>query len=152
VPFATAQIVAGALIGGTLVFAAIAFVIGWGQPPGDETLGFMAVGFSVIALIASFVATAVVTNQQLGSPRSGAVSTLGLFAVYQTRVIVRAALLEGAAFFCCIAYLSTRVWWTLATALVLVAVMALFFPTRGRFDDWVRGQRERHAFDSTAGA
>jgi hypothetical protein len=71
-----------------------------------------------------------------------------LFGVFNTRVIIRAALLEGGAFFCCIIYMSSQLWWTLATALGLLAVMAIFFPTRGRFDDWVREERELRAFDN----
>jgi hypothetical protein len=154
VEFSTAQVIAGALISGSLVFAAVAFVIGWGQPVGDPLLAYMAVGVSIIDLFASFVVPAIGTNQNLKTlgRQDGAVSTLDLFGVFQTRLIVRFALLEGAAFFCCIAYLSTRLWWSLATALVLIAMMAVVFPTRGRFDDWVRQQRELRSFDSSPNA
>jgi hypothetical protein len=150
VPFQTVQIIAAALIVGPLIFAGIAYGATIGQPPGDALLGYIAVGFSAMALVMSLVIPGVVISQKLrtlGGQGSG-IPTAAFFAAYQTQVIVRSALLEGAAFFCCIAYMSTRLWWTLGTALVLLAVMAVFFPTRSRFDDWVRQQRELGAFDT----
>ncbi len=150
VPFQTVQIVAAALVGGPLIFAGTAYGATIGQPPGDALLGYIAVGFSAMALMMSFVIPGVVIAQKLRASggQSGPIPTAAFFAAYQTQVIVRSALLEGAAFFCCIAYMSTRLWRTLGTALALLAVMAVFFPTRGRFDDWVRQQRELGAFDA----
>ncbi|HET6326049.1 MAG TPA: hypothetical protein VFG04_15335 [Planctomycetaceae bacterium] len=149
VPFQTVQIIAAALIVGPLVFAGIAFVSNLGQAPGDETLGYIAVGFSALALIMSLVIPKIATNQKLRTlgVQGSEVTTTALFAAFQTQVIIRSALLEGAAFFCCVAYMATHVWWTLGTALALLAVMAVFFPTRGRFDDWVREQRELRSFE-----
>jgi hypothetical protein len=154
VAFLTVQIVAAAMIAGTLIFACIAFVIGLGQQPGDPTVAYLAVGFSVIALIASFVASTIVTNQRLRilGKTGRELSVMELFAVFQTKVIVRSALLEGAAFFCCVAYLGSSLWWALATALVLIALMAVIFPTRGRFDDWAREQRELRSLDGSPDA
>jgi hypothetical protein len=153
VPFHSVQIIAGALIFGPLIFAVIAFFAGQGQPPGDPTVGYIAILFSVTALLASFILPTKIANQNLATLRSqGTVSPMQLFGVFNTRVIIRAALLEGAAFFCCVAYMTSRLWWTLGTALGLLAVIAIFFPTRGRFDDWVREQQDLAAFDDPAGA
>jgi hypothetical protein len=149
VPFRTVQIIAGALIVGPLIFAVIAFLSGQGQQPGDPTIGYIAILFSVIALFASFFLPTKVAKQNsasLGSQGTD-LSMMQLFGVFNTQVIIRAALLEGGAFFCCVAYMSSRLWWTLAMALGLLSVIAIFFPTRGRFDDWVREQRELRAFD-----
>ena len=60
------------------------------------------------------------------------------------------ALLEGGAFFCIIAYMVTHLWWALAMAFGLLAAMVVFFPMRGRFDDWVREQRELRSLDQGA--
>jgi hypothetical protein len=152
VPFHVCRIIAGALIAGPLIFAGIAHVSGLGQPPqpGSEIIGYIAVAFSVIDLIASFIVPTVVANQTLAqlAAKGSELTTKDYFGVYQTRMLIRAALLEGAAFFCCIIYMSSRLWWTLATALFLVLVMAIVFPTRGRFDDWIRERREADAFDA----
>jgi hypothetical protein len=148
VPFQTVQIIASALIVGPLIFAGIAYGATIGQPAGDALLGYMAIGFSAMALVMSLVIPGVVTTQRLRAVggQGSTLSTAAFFAAYQTQIIVRSALLEGAAFFCCVAYMATRLWWTLGTALVLLAVMAVFFPTRSRFDDWVRERRELDAF------
>jgi hypothetical protein len=154
VPFRTVQIIAAALILGPLVFAGIAFVANSGQRPGGELLGYIAIGFSALDLIMSLVIPKIVTNQKLrtlgGQGRD--VTTTDLFAAYQIQVIVRSALLEAAAFFCCVIYMTTGLWWTLGTALALLLVMVFFFPTRGRFDDWVREQRELRSFEGPADA
>jgi hypothetical protein len=152
VPFITAQIIAAALILGPLVFAGIAFVSVQGQPPGDPTLAFIGIGFSAIAIVLSLLVPTVAANQKLRLLRNAGneISTADLFAVSQTRVIIRAALLEGAAFFCCIAYMVSRSWLALGAAFVLLVLMVVFFPTRGRFDDWVREQRELRALDSAS--
>ncbi len=149
VPFQTVQIIAGALIVGPLLFAGIAFVAAHGQQPRNDILAYIAIGFATIALVASPAASTIVANQrlrQLGS-RGPELSIMDLFGVLGTRVVVRAAILEGAVFFCCIAYMITSLWWTLGTALLLLAIMIAFFPTRGRFDDWVREQREIRSLD-----
>ena len=139
VPFQVVQIIAGALILGPLFFAGIAYVTSQGKLPGDPLLAYMAVGFSLFALVASTAVPAVVGSQKLRQFESlgSNISVMDLFGVMQTRVILRSAILEGAAFFCCIAYMVTALWWALVAALALIAVMAIFFPTRGRFDDWV---------------
>jgi hypothetical protein len=154
VPFHTVQIVAGALILGTLIFAMISIVTAQGQPAGLEVIAYIAVGFSVLEGIVSFVAPVLVANRRLQELREkpGKIPVMDLFGVYQTQIIIRGALLEGGAFFCCIAYMSTQLWWTLATALVLMAIIAIFFPTRGRFDDWVREQRELQSLQSSSDA
>jgi hypothetical protein len=147
VPFKTVQIVAGALIAGPLIFSGITYAIPQGQPPGDQFLAYFAIGFSLIALVVSPIASSVAGTQSLRRLESqgAGLSNLDFFGVLQTRVIVRSAVLEGAAFFCCIAYLSTRQWWTLGMVFMLLAVMAILFPTRGRFDNWVREQRENRS-------
>jgi hypothetical protein len=153
VPFRTVQIIAGALILGVLIFAVISIVTAQGQPAGLEVIAYIAVAFSVMEAIVSFVAPALVANRRLKElrERTGEIPVMDLFGVYQTQIIIRGALLEGGAFFCCIAYMSTQLWWTLATALVLVAIIAIFFPTRGRFDDWVREQRELQSLSNNFG-
>ena len=84
---------------------------------------------------------------------TGPVLAMDYFNVYQTRLIVRAALLESAAFFGGVAYIVSGAWWILATAIGLIAVIApLFSHATSRFDDWVREQRELASLDQGAGA
>jgi hypothetical protein len=148
VPFKTVQIVVAALILGTLAFAVIALLTA--QPGNLDLVAYLAVGFSVVELVISFVAPQIATRQRMQELRqeSSEIPTMALFGVYQTQAIIRGALLEGAAFFCCIAYMNTQLWWTLGTALGLMVILAILFPTRGRFDDWVREQRELRSLDT----
>ena len=151
-PFKTVQIIAAALIFGPLLFAAIAITSTWGQPPNDPTIGYVAAVVSASVLIASFIIPPIVVGQNLAKlgGQAADISTLDLFNVYQTRTIVRAALLEGGAFFSVVAYMVTHFWWTLALAFGLLAAMLVVFPMRGRFDDWVREQRELRSLDQGA--
>ena len=63
-----------------------------------------------------------------------------LAALYQTQLIIGAALLEGAAFFAVIAYLLERSPIALLTALVLLGVMFTRFPTGDRVNNWLDQQ------------
>lgn len=149
VPFGTVQIIAGALILGPLGFGAMSYFLTRGQKPGDPTLAYLTAGFAVIAIFASLVASTISGNQKLRMLRAdgGDISSADLFAVFQTRVIVRASMLEGAALFCCIGYMTSRLWWSLGTVLVLIGMMLVLFPTRGGFDQWAHDQRELRTLD-----
>ena len=145
VPFQQTQIIAAALILGPLFFAGVAYVSSQNQQqPGDPMLAYVGAGVAVMAIIASMIAPTIVSRQQMEKLRAATSDNpiMPFFQLFQTLVIVRAAILEGAAFFCCIAYMSTRLLWALGAALVLLVIMGIFFPTRSRFDDWVRMQRE----------
>jgi hypothetical protein len=64
-----------------------------------------------------------------------------LLVVNQTRTIIAAALLEGTAFFACIAYLVERQIIVLAVPGAVRALMVLTFPTRDRVGRWVDTQQ-----------
>jgi hypothetical protein len=68
--------------------------------------------------------------------------TAKLLAVYQTQMIVGAAILEGATFGLIIAFIVDGTYWTLVGALVLSGVNAFQFPTRTRVERWLSEQRE----------
>jgi hypothetical protein len=65
-----------------------------------------------------------------------------LWTLYQTRLILVAALLEGAGFMQAIFYLMEGQTFSLAVALVLLAWLALLFPTRAGVEEWVERQQE----------
>jgi hypothetical protein len=153
VPFRTVQIIAAALVLGPLFFLFFAFFSTRGQPQGDQTLAYIGAGFAVVMVLGSLVASKVVGNQKVRQLQAGGtpLSNLDYFQVLQTRVVVRAAMLEMAAFFCCIGYMLSQLWWSMATVLGLLGVMLLLFPTRSGFDAWVRDQRELSALDRGGG-
>ena len=63
-----------------------------------------------------------------------------LAQLYQTQLIVGAAMLEGAAFFAGIAFMLERNPIAAGMALVLLAVLAARFPTRDRIQAWLEQQ------------
>ncbi|MGE3805715.1 MAG: hypothetical protein AB7K24_13645 [Gemmataceae bacterium] len=63
-----------------------------------------------------------------------------LLGVYQTKLIVAAALLEGPAFFLMIAYLLEGQLWTLVLAAFLLAGVVAQFPTQPGVTSWLQEQ------------
>jgi len=77
-----------------------------------------------------------------GKPLDPASTTGKLVQLFQSQLIIGAALLEGAAFFAGIAYMLERSPLALATAIVLLIALAARFPTSGRVHAWFDRQRE----------
>jgi hypothetical protein len=150
VPFQTVQVIAIALIAGVLVFAGVAVLNTWQKPAGDPFMSYFGIAFAVAAVPAGFVFQAVMIPNAMQQMRSMyADQPIKLFyAEYQTRLILRNAVLEGAAFFNVIAYMLTALSWSLGVALALVAVMVATFPTRSKFDNWVRRKQDEEQFHS----
>jgi hypothetical protein len=143
------QIISFALIGGVVMFAAIAFLIGPNQPGGGPLVAYLAAGFAGIALVLqAFVPALVVSanrNSYLNSqprqdPRDRAEAETRLMPLFQTKHIIRMALLEGAAFFCLVAYLVSGLLWLYAIVAALVALMVVSLPTRSALDHWLEEQ------------
>ncbi len=63
-----------------------------------------------------------------------------LLMAYNTRGIVRAALLEGPTFFMLVIYMLERNQLFLAIAALLVCIMICLIPTPGRMTTWVENQ------------
>ena len=66
-----------------------------------------------------------------------------LLAVYQTALIIGAALLEGATFFLAIAYFLEGQILSLIVAGVLMGLLVARFPTRSRVAGWIDRELER---------
>ena len=64
-----------------------------------------------------------------------------LVALYQTRMIVGAALLEGACFFLLVAHMVEHSPWSLAVAIVMILGVVAHFPTPDRVAGWVEQQK-----------
>lgn len=153
----TMQIIVGALALGIINFLlVVVFVIRpQDQAPhaGQPILTYMSVCASAAAVVASFIVPMVLAGSMRKSlPDSSAVSNatgatgdaniLPLVQVYQTLLIIKCAILEGAAFFCLIAHMIERQVITLAVAGVLLLVLLAQFPTRSRAETWVESELE----------
>jgi len=138
------KIIASSLIGGVLAFAGVAIVLRLGKPPAPGSL-ISSVAAGVVA------ATVVIRQVVLGlfAGRTGdsqGPAPAGPLALYQTRMIVGLALLEGAAFFNLVAYLIEGRWWSLAVTAVPLAFMLAAYPTRTRIRQWVEDREQLKTF------
>lgn len=157
----TMQIIHFALVTGVLLFLAIVFLVvrkgaldkePWSLE-GTRTL--VSMGFGAVAIVLSFMLPGVV----LGAARKSAATgrwgdpnipvptdpaereTLGLLMGIQTALIVRLALLEGAAFFAIIAFMTEGKALALVVAGVLLVLMLLYFPSGSSVEQQLENER-----------
>jgi hypothetical protein len=137
----TAQIICAALIAGVFFFLGITQVIG---PKKDEPfLAYFAAGFAALMIVMRFVVPAIAVRNQIQSLPEDVSDDLmfRLFQIYQNRMIIGLALLEGAAFFNLIAYLTAGQIWTLAVVGLLLVLMLMMFPTLNQFENWAEDRK-----------
>jgi hypothetical protein len=161
----TAKIITGALIAGQVVFLAVVvwLRLSGNRPPAAQlVVSLTGLAFAGVILVAFFavpnlvlaswrrqIARGVWPVQQASrrfpaGPSAAAPDDPALrwWDLYQTHHIIRCALLEGAGFFQLIAYLLEGQIFSLATAVALIAGIALLFPTREKVEDWIRTQKD----------
>lgn len=139
------KIIAGALVFGVVAFAAVVIALRLGESPANAALvSYIAAGFAAVAVVARQVILGVLGGRTGTSQHGG--GTAGVLALYQTRMIVGLALLEGAAFFNLVAYMLEGHWWTLAVVAALLAWMLAAFPTRTRLRRWVEDREQLKTF------
>lgn len=149
----TMQIIAGALIVGVVTFAAITLFLGaWNEPEMEGPLKYLGVVVAVATLVPFVLVPSLITLERVQKTLSGQGQrpedqTGVLLGVYQTRMIVRLALLEGAAFLNLIAFLGEHAQWSLGVVAALVTAMLAIFPTRGGVESWVEAERMRSGGD-----
>jgi hypothetical protein len=157
------QIVAAALVVGVIAFLAIVLYLvlaqkqgGANPPPNLPLISLIAAGSLVVATVVSFALPAAIVRSTLRRIAAGtwkpepgmaaqATDSDKLLALYQTTLIVGLALLEGACFFSCIAYLVEGQPFVLAVVAVGVGLMLVRFPTEGRVRRWLEDHKEQLA-------
>jgi drug/metabolite transporter (DMT)-like permease len=157
----TMQIIVGALAGGVLSFFGVALVLTQQQAgplPAEPMLTYIAIVGAFVALVMAMIFPGIVIRNQRqailagkptlkagsigGPPLPEAERELGpLVAGYQTALIIRGALLEGAASFCLVAYLLEGQSLGLVGAGVLLLFLLGAFPTRSKVEDAIEGER-----------
>ena len=143
----TQQVIAGSLIAGVAIFALVVTVIRSGQGP----LFNSKVGLdSPLVLVGLVVAvSAVMTNvllpnlmfrtppEQLKAARTREERVEALRGMSQIKLIVRYAILEGAAFLNLILFMLEGSALNLGLAIVLLLLMMAHFPTTGRIEAYL---------------
>jgi hypothetical protein len=147
------QIIAGALASSVVVFAVVTLVVRQGEPAESAVISYVAIPLTIACLVGSpIVASRIVgiARQSLVQgtlkPPPDAPTGNGdvalLAGIYQTKLIIAAAMIEGAAFLNLVAYLLDGHVWTLAAAAVLLFILLMQFPTTGRVETWVSDELE----------
>jgi choline-glycine betaine transporter len=127
-------------------------------------LSYAAIAFAVMAIPMSLLIPAVVVKngrKQIAQgtwtppvrtfPQGPFGNTVKLAAVYQTSLIIGAALNEGAAFFALITYMIEGLPAILGVAALLILGVAARFPTRARLERWIDAQKELLIQEQQAG-
>jgi hypothetical protein len=137
------QIIAGTLILGlaiTLTVFVVLRALGNPQPPPQvPILTYVGVGLALIAVIAHFIVPRSILAPADPERSPGSRELSGL-ALYQTRMIIGMALLEGAAFYQGIAYYLEGQPLALGLGCLLLLGLIVQFPTRGRVERWLENQ------------
>lgn len=153
------QIITLALAMGIVSFMIVAIVIRQqqGQPPATSMVTYLALGYAPIMLILQLSVPKMVSParkpasssrlEDLAQPAASGLGDVGMLCnIYQTRLIVAAALLEGAAFFALVAYLTEGNILTLIVAVVMLGCILARFPTVSKVERWIEQERQAMQF------
>jgi len=143
----TSQIIVGALVAGCFFFMLIVLLIGRGDFGSWElalnkplTLVGIVAAFAILS--ARIVVPGVITAQMLRqlAEREQQPEWRDLFGVYQTMLIIKAAMIEGSIFLLLVMHMTEHSRWTLALAVVLLVILLAHMPTVRRVDEWIERQ------------
>ena len=132
------QIIVGALIAGVVMFACVAFFVAKGEPAKSPMLALIGAGMAVMAVVVRFIVPTIIVNGGKARLKESSATEVmtQLAGLYQTKMIIGMAVLEGAAFVSLISYISERQFWSYGVVAFLVGVMAISFPSQGQFESW----------------
>lgn len=140
------QIIQFALIMGITSFGGVALmqVLGRVQPPDPSLLPWIMLGFGVLMLALRLIIPGSVGRQQL--KRLAATGTdvddATLATVYQTQQVIGSAFLEAGAFANLFSFMATSEPLGAGVAVLLAIGILIGFPTMGRVETWLAGQRQ----------
>lgn len=147
------QIIWLALTGGTGVYAAVVWFMKKADAEvaeGPGALAYLALAFGAASLVLAVVIPSVMMSAQKRSlhGRNGEAASdehrvsivRHLAGAHQVRLIVRCAILEGAAFLNGVAYWVERQEFNFYAMLALIAVMVALFPLRRRLEETIDRQ------------
>jgi hypothetical protein len=144
----TMQIVAAALIAAPLFLFVVALLVraqGVGAQPAVPIVSYVGIAFALVEVLVFMIfpnrAAAAACRK---GPLQAAADSQDLFlcGVFQTRLVIGFALLEGAAFLQGIAYILEGQSFSLAIGLTLVLIMAFLLPTRSKLESWMEEQKQ----------
>jgi hypothetical protein len=155
----TMQIICGALAAGVIAFLVVVLVLRGTPDPAAEpdVLTYVSIGFFLVILVVSMIVPRAILQSQLAQIARGtwkppqqlpagydvSSESAKLLMAYQTHMIMRLAMLEGAGFFALVAYQVEGHWLSLGVAICALALLLSQFPTRGRLESWAEHARSK---------
>ena len=146
----TMQIIVGALAIGVVNFLAVVIWIALSSndPAVDPprltyaAIGVAILAFAASALLAMFLAGRLKQELANTSPiAGGGVRDFRRYAgVYQTLLIIRCAILEGAAFFSLVSFMVEHHIGGVVLAMLLLLAILVQFPTMSRLESWIENE------------
>jgi hypothetical protein len=141
------RILHAALCLGVLFFLVIVLALGplIQPPPAVPLVSYILAGFAVVSCALAWLMPRVAPVSAGRQPgiKQQASDRDRWWGLYQTRLLLRCAPLEGGAFAQFIAYLLEGQPFSLGLGLALLLLLALQFPTRDRVEAWAEAQEER---------
>lgn len=137
------QIIVAALAMGVVFFVAIGLMNLKGLAGQLDTLNWLGLGVALVAILLSVIVPSVISKAasptQLAQQAtdSSSPSYEQQVGLYQVRLIVGCALLEGAAFLNAIVFQSAAHPLSLVALVVCVALILARFPTKRRIQNWL---------------
>lgn len=154
------QVIVSALVAGALSFLIITVFMASKTGPASEAkttegsplIFYVGLAATVLAIMARLVvpnaieaagrrALAAEPLPHPGTPADRSNLDGRLMALYQRRLIVAAALIEGPTFLLSTAYMLEHSQAALIVAMVMIALIAIHFPTQSRVSNWLAHQR-----------
>ncbi len=140
------QIISAALMMGVLVYLGILLVTRGGQLLGQPNLLTMVgVGFGCLMVVMHFIIPGIMNRRQLKAAVASGVMQKSeqeqvghVIGVFRGQMIVRLALLEGAAFFNLTAMMIDHSEISICVIVLLMGLMLFRFPTRDKVSFWVQ--------------
>ncbi len=140
------QIIVGALTSGCIAVMVTMFLLRGDKAPQPAmpTLTYLGLAFSGAAVLARIFLPRLIANQARSgiTARDEASVVAALLPVFQTRLIIGAAILEGAVFFLAIAYMLEGQSLALGVGAALTLGIATQFPTTGSVSNWLTEQHD----------
>ena len=151
------QIVVASLVAGCLFFLLVVVFVGrdklgtWELRPNQQPMTVLALVVAVSLLAMRIIVPRIITGQMLRAlfqRESADPSWKDVFCVYQTTLIIKAAMIEGAIFLLLVMHLIEHSPWSLAAAVVFLAILLLHMPTPQRADNWIERQSQKQREES----
>lgn len=140
------MILAASLMMGLVAIAGMMTVM---SPPdvkaSPSILAHAGAGLALLMFFVSQIVPNISAQQQL--KEIDLQDDMAMFGIYQTRMIIGLAMLEGAGMFNAILIMTEDSIQPLVVVALVLLTMASRFPTPGRIDNWIHTQRENQQFE-----